>query len=125
MRIGQDLFDASPGQATASSWPVLSCMDDPQFLCSHLITLQDDGNRMTANLERIWSTGATVNSEEPVEPGTELYLPDLQAHARVTFAEEDDAGHYLDLEFTPPYQWTRAQFEPQHLTDPSLIANRE
>jgi hypothetical protein len=94
----------------------------PQFLCSHLISIEHDGRSTVANLERIWAEGATVNSEDSYPEGTELLLPDLGTTAQVTFSEEDASGHYLDLEFTPPYRWTPDKFRPHHLTDPALIA---
>jgi len=95
---------------------------EPQFLCSHLIAIEQNGHATVANLERIWAEGATINSEDAYPQGTQLLLPDLGTTALVTFAEEDASGHYLDLEFTPPYRWTPEQFRPQHLTDPNRIA---
>ena len=124
MGIGSNLFDASPGQETDSFLARSTFMNlEKQFLCSHLITIRGKNGQMVANLERIWAKGATVNAEETIEPGTELHLPDLGVTARVVFTEVDDAGHYLDLEFIPPYLWTVDKFRPQHLTDPSLINN--
>ncbi len=94
---------------------------EQQFLCSHLITLVRNGRRSIANLERIWAEGATVNAEEPFEPGEQLQLPDLGTTAHVVFAEVDDAGHFIDLEFSPSYRWSVEKFRPQHLTDPALL----
>ncbi len=122
MRIGLNLFDASPGQGLPSFLARFTFMNpEKQFLCSHLITIQEHNRQSIVNLERIWSGGATVNAEESIEPGTELHLPDLDATARVVFTEVDDAGHYLDLEFLPPYRWTIEKFHPQHLTDPAAL----
>jgi len=95
---------------------------DQQFLCSHLITVERNGHRTVANLERIWAEGATVNAEEPFEPGDQLHLIDLGATAHVVFTEADDAGHFIDLEFAPPYRWTVEQFRPLHLTNPALLS---
>ncbi len=122
MRIGSNLFDASPGQGIQNFLARFNFMNpEKQFLCSHLITVMENNRKTTANLERIWAGGATVNAEESIDPGTELHLPDLGVTARVVFTEVDDAGFYLDLEFTPPYRWTVEQFRPQHLTDPALL----
>jgi len=96
---------------------------EKQFLCSHLITVLGDGRQTVVNLERIWSGGATVNAEESFDPGTELQLLDLGITARVVFAEVDDSGHYLDLEFPSSYRWTAEKFCPQHLTDPALLSS--
>ena len=95
---------------------------EPQYLCSHLITVLESGRRWVANLEKIWASGATVNAESSIDCGTELHLPDLGATARVVFAEADQFGYYLDLEFLPPYRWSVDAFRPEHLTDPNLIS---
>ncbi len=95
---------------------------EPQYLCSHLITVVDSGRSLVANLEKIWASGATVNAESPIDCGTKVTLPDLGATARVVFAEADEFGYYLDLEFLAPYRWTVGAFRPQHLTDPNLLS---
>jgi len=94
---------------------------DTQFLCSHLVTVRCNGRESTANLERIWSDGATLNAEEPIACGTEITLVDIGVTAIVTFCEDDTEGHFIDLKFPPDYYWTPERFLPQHLTDPTQI----
>ena len=93
------------------------------YLCSHLVMLHWNSRKASANLERIWTHGATINAEECIEPGTELLisLPEYDLTTRVIGCSAEAAGHFIEVEFQEGYEWTPQRFEPRHLTDPDVV----
>ncbi len=88
-----------------------------QFLCSHLVRLIFSDHETGGNLERIWENGATVDSEEPVAPGTRVNLSFStgQLLGTVVSCEIDPLGNFLDIALD--VEWTVETFLPDHLTD--------
>lgn len=98
-----------------------------QYLCSHLVSLAWNGRRTSANMEKIWGTGAALNAEEAIQPGTALRLecPEFTLETKVVQCIREDDGYFIDVEFKPGYTWTPDVFEPQHLTDPDILLVRK
>ncbi len=101
--------------------------DAKQYLCSHLVMLVWNGHHATANLEKIWATGATLNAEEAIPPGSALHLecPEFRIHAHVTKCTLEEDGHLIDVDFPPGYEWTPERFQPKHMTDPDILLVRK
>ncbi|MCU1258319.1 MAG: hypothetical protein JWO80_1204 [Bryobacterales bacterium] len=98
-----------------------------QFLCSHLVALSWNGRGTSANMEKIWSSGATLNAEECIEAGTRLRIesPRFLFDTRVVKCTNEPDGHFIDVEFEGGYEWTPELFEPDHLTDPDILLVRK
>jgi hypothetical protein len=98
-----------------------------QYLCSHLVTLVWNGRRTSANMEKIWSRGATLNAEESIGLGAALRLesPEFTLDTHVVQCTPEDDGHFIDVEFEPGYEWTPELFEPKHLLDPNILLARK
>ena len=94
-----------------------------EYLCSHLVTLHWDGRRASANLEKIWDRGATVNAEECIARGAEVRIASLECDlkCRVVSCLAEEAGHFIDVEFADEYVWSPERFEPDHMTDPDIL----
>jgi hypothetical protein len=100
---------------------------EKQYLCSHLVTVRWAGGETMGNLEKIWSRGATLDVEEGVAVGAELFLTlntDI-VRATVTACKEDKAGTLLDVEFESSYTWNQERFCPEHFTDPDIVLVRK
>lgn len=91
------------------------------FLCSHLVTLQWNGRTAVANLERISSQVATVNSEEPIPKGHAVTISteDCELNGTVIRCQLDFSGHEIDLALEPA--WSPETFLPDHLFDPDVM----
>jgi hypothetical protein len=98
-----------------------------QYLCSHLVALVWNGRRTSANMEKIWSGGVTLNAEEFIEPGAALRVesPEFALDTHVVQCMREDDGYFIDVEFEPGYEWTPELFEPKHLTDPDILLIRK
>jgi hypothetical protein len=94
-----------------------------RYLCSQLVTLRWSGRSRLVNLEEICRTGAWIESDEPVGPGTrvEMRVESARFHGTVTDVEEHELGWRLTLEFSPMTPWTLESFQPEHLLDPSTL----
>ncbi len=103
-------------------------MSEPkQFLCSHLVTVLWSGQRASANMEKIWSGGATVNLEQPIPPGCAIEIASHEWRVAGTVAQcrHEDDGYIADLEFVSGYKWHKENFEPEHLTDLDMLLLRK
>jgi hypothetical protein len=98
-----------------------------QYLCSHLVTMIWNDQRASANMEKIWARGATLNAEEAIAAGTYLRMesPEFAMDVHVTGCVGEPDGFFVDVEFEPGYEWTPEQFEPMHLTDPDILLVRK
>lgn len=88
-----------------------------QYLCSHLVTLFLPDQQIGGTLERIWESGATVDAEEFIAPGTRVTLssPSCQLPGIVISCESDPLGNFIDMAFDN--EWTLETFLPDHLID--------
>ncbi len=68
-------------------------------------------------LEDISSTGACVQLEESINPGTPLTLsyPSGKFRGRVKYCIEQGAVYLVGIAFAPGYRWSRSQYKPSHL----------
>jgi hypothetical protein len=96
-----------------------------QYLCSHLVTLRFEGRETTANLEKIWAEGASVNSEERVAEGATVVIltSGCELAGFVQSCETDPAGNFLEIVLDE--DWSLEKFVPDHLTDPDKLAARQ
>ncbi len=75
--------------------------------------------RTTGLLEDISHSGACLQLEKPVPPGTELYweCPKKPFAARVKYCVFREIGYFVGVEFESDSKWTKRMYRPQHLLD--------
>src|SRR2546426_5952482 len=102
--------------------------NETRFLCSHLVTLRwSDAvgaeRKETGILENISASGASVQGEVKVNWGTHIRLlaATHQFRGTVRYCYWRDSGYFLGIEFDPDSQWSRSEFEPEHLIDPGEL----
>ena len=95
-----------------------------RYLCSQLVELRYSGNRLTANLEEIWESGAVLECEEAplVDSQAELRCAGVMLCGRLTKVESHEFGHRVEMAFSPLTPWSPERFEPAHLLDPADLA---
>lgn len=105
---------------------------EPRYLCSDLVTLrwspeQGGERRETVVLENISVSGACVQAEVPVSEGLEVRLQCGQAvfQGCVRSCYLRDDGYFVGIAFDEGSKWSKAQFQPEHLIDPSTIKPRK
>jgi hypothetical protein len=91
------------------------------FLCSHLVTMRWNDHAAVANLERISSDTATVNTEESLPLGTAVAIcaEDCELKGTVTRCVLEMSGHEIDISLQPA--WSLEVFVPDHLFDPDVM----
>ncbi len=91
------------------------------FLCSHLVTVRSKDQATIANLERISSELATINSEEPLPEGQPVTLltEGWQLQGTVVRCAQEMSGHEIDIALEP--SWSIENFTPDHLFDPDVM----
>ena len=100
-------------------------MNSHRYLCSQLVKLRTDSGEsavnLVVNLEEIWTTGAVLESEEPVEEGTNIEIRCDTAFfaGRITRVERHEVGWRLEMEFSSLTPWSPEKFRPQHLLNVS------
>jgi hypothetical protein len=96
-------------------------MNPQRYLCSELVALRNSSGESEAdqivNLEEIWTTGAALESEAPMEQGTnvELRCGSALLAGRIVQVERHEFGWRLEVEFSPLTPWSLEKFGPQHL----------
>jgi hypothetical protein len=102
------------------------------MLCADVVEAlwQDsDGNqqRVIALLEDISRSGACLQLDGPVSPGTPVRVVcnQLELVGRVRYCVFREIGYFTGLEFDPGSQWSTRQFRPRHLLDVTKMVFRE
>jgi hypothetical protein len=91
-------------------------------LCADLVKVQwkpESGNTQSewAILEDISPSGACLEIEKPIAPGTVVALQFATDHcqASVKYCRFDEVKYLLGVQFEQGYRWSRRKFKPQHL----------
>jgi hypothetical protein len=107
-------------------------MNLQRHLCSQLVELRigtaglglpRDAN-FIVNLEEIRTTGAVLESEEPVEEGAKVEIRCGTAFfaGSIVHVERHEFGWRLEMEFSPLTPWSLEKFQPEHLLDVSKLS---
>ena len=91
----------------------------PHYLCSDLVVLKTAAGEATVNLEEIWSAGALLDTEGPVEEGISAVVRG-GGHGfsgRVVRVSRHEFGWHVEVEFSPLTPWSPERFEPDHMVD--------
>ena len=80
-----------------------------------------------ATLEDISSSGACLQAEQPIPPGTTISLdpPGAGCTARVKYCTFQQIGFFLGVEFLEGYRWSRLKYKPSHLLQFRLRAAKK
>jgi hypothetical protein len=91
-------------------------------LCADLVKIQwkpESGSERSewAILEDISSSGACLESEQPISPDTvvSLQFTNESCQARIKYCKFDRTNYLLGVQFEKGYRWSRRRFKPQHL----------
>lgn len=95
-----------------------------RMLCADMVEVSwsDDSGRArraTALLEDIARSGACLQFEHPVPIDTEVRIkcPNETLEGTVRYCVYREIGYFVGVKFSPGFQWSRRQFEPEHLLD--------
>jgi hypothetical protein len=106
-------------------------MNPQRYLCSQLVALKNNREEsavtIVVNLEEIWSNGAVLESEEPVEQGAmvEIRCGEAFFAGRIVQVEHHEVGWRLEMEFSPLTPWSPEHFRPKHLLDVSKLDQKK
>jgi hypothetical protein len=97
-----------------------------RYLCSELVTLRENSRDSVVNLEEIWETGATIESEDAVEEGAavEIRCDAALFTGRTTRIDRHAHGWTVEIEFSPETPWSLEKFRPRHLLDASTLRHK-
>ncbi len=104
---------------------------DSRLLCADLvpvewIDLRGAKRQSDANLEDISASGACLQVDEAVPPGSTIRIK----HRRTTltgmvkYCVYRDIGYFLGVQFDEETKWSPKLFKPMHLLDPRRLASR-
>ena len=102
---------------------------EPRLWCSDLIKVRLEDTEpaeLVANLEDISPSGASVQFEQPLEPGARLslMLGSHQFRGHVTHCTHNEIGYFVGIRFDAGQIWSRKLYEPKHLLDPRQVMPR-
>ncbi len=94
-----------------------------RYLCSELVPLRTEDGESIANLEEIWSGGAVLECENPLQSGSrvEMLGGDVRFHGLIASVELHEFGYRVEVQFSPLTPWSPDRFSPQHLLDPAVL----
>ena len=98
-------------------------MNKRLYMCSQLVALRNNSINAIVNLEEIWSNGAVLESEDPVEAGARVEIRCRTAFfaGRIVQVERHEFGWRFEVEFSPMTPWKPEEFQPEHLLDVSAL----
>ncbi len=95
-----------------------------RMLCADMVEVswaEDSGRarRAVALLEDIARSGACLQFEFPVPVGTDVRIqcPKETLEGTVRYCVYREIGYFVGVKFSPGFEWSRHQFEPEHLLD--------
>ena len=101
---------------------------ETRMLCADLVDFQwKDANgrkkRGVANLEDISLSGACLQVDRPVPPGSAIHIsyPSGELKGVVKYCVFRDIGYFLGVEFEVGVRWSQNSYRPQHLLDPRRL----
>ena len=106
---------------------------ESRYLCSNLVSVHlpvhSGGEReVVGNLEEIYPSGAYLNMEEPIDSGLPLRMVCSDLHATCEFKavvggchHDPTTGYYIEVEFSPGFQWSPEVYMPKHLIQASSL----
>jgi hypothetical protein len=104
---------------------------DTRLLCAELVELvwqHESGkqHRSIANLEDISLSGACVQIEKEVRPGTPVAINygDGRLFGTVRYCLFREFGYFLGIELNADSRWSSQHYKPQHLLDPRELVER-
>jgi len=93
-------------------------------VCADLLTMRwtsgaGQPREEYVTLEDISTTGACVQLEEAVQPGTEVHLehPDASFEGVVRHCMPRDGLYFAGIEFAQGARWSPGKFKPAHLLE--------
>jgi hypothetical protein len=91
-------------------------MKPQRYLCSQLADLRNNSRKSTVILEEIWTSGAVLESDDPVDEGTtvEIRCGPAFFSGRIVRVEQHEFGCRFEVEFSPMTSWNPEQFWPEH-----------
>lgn len=104
---------------------------DTRLLCAELVELvwqPESGKqrRSIANLEDISLSGACVQLEREIPPGTPVAINygDGELVGTVRYCLHREFGYFLGVELTEGSRWSSQHYKPQHLLDPRELVEQ-
>ena len=104
---------------------------DNRLLCAELVELvwQPESGRQRrsiANLEDISLSGACVQIETEIKPGTPLAINygDGELIGTVRYCIYRELGYCLGIELSESSRWSSQHYKPQHLLDPRELVEQ-
>lgn len=81
----------------------------------------------TALLEDISASGACLQLETALAPGTEICweCPNQQFAGRVSYCEYREIGYFVGVKFAEGSKWSKRAFRPRHLLDLKRLASSD
>ncbi len=104
---------------------------DNRLLCAELVELvwhPESGKerRSVANLEDISLSGACVQLEREIRPGTLIAINygDGELLGTVRYCVYREVGYFLGIELNEGSRWSSQHYKPQHLLDPRELVEQ-
>lgn len=104
---------------------------DNRLLCAELVELvwqPDSGaqRRSIGNLEDISLSGACVQVEKEIPPGSPIAINygDGELLGTVRYCVYREFGYFLGVELKESSRWSSQHYKPQHLLDPRELVEQ-
>jgi hypothetical protein len=96
--------------------------EEQRDLCADLIRISWVGDsfekvQQWSTLEDISSSGACLQVDQPIPPGTMISLefPSEHCSASIQYCRYQNTGYFIGVKFEEGYRWSRKKFRPEHL----------
>ncbi len=104
---------------------------EPRLLCADLVKLtwrEASGRQkeLIANLEDISRSGACLQTEIAIPPGTAVEIQHRSGTlaGRVRYCIYRDIGYFLGVQFEGSSRWSEQEYRPSHLLDPRQLVEK-
>lgn len=104
---------------------------DTRLLCAELVELvwqpeSGQQKRSIANLEDISLSGACLQVEREIKPGTPVAINygDGELLGTVRYCAFREYGYFLGVELNESSRWSSQHYKPEHLLDPRELVDQ-
>src|SRR5438105_2054878 len=98
--------------------------ENKRNMCAELLAIRwtdEDGYGRTemVSLEDISATGACLQLDHEIAPGTDVSLehPKAKYEGKVKYCTYQEIGYVLGIAFNKGYRWSKTDFQPAHLLE--------
>lgn len=99
-----------------------------ELLCLHVESAPGVRQKIRANLEEIWTSGAILQTDSPIPPLSRVWFSRhgnrfLGRAGSISFLP--GLGHFIEMQFEAGSRWFEQSYRPKHMLNPHALSKEQ